>query len=357
MLQDQHIQTEDPMQKMWAFFLYYQNEPNVKKLLYDTYIALPAVEGENQAVRLAFENTHKFIYFLKQGVAYFKSAQQSELIVRPLLLYYGVTSLMKAIILLNDPFYPRTTSVLQHGLTTRKKKKLHYQLFLDEIKVQRDGLLPLFTELILKKPIKIHSKYKVGALFGMIPELQDSISLESGERTLLPVHIRMHQIQQQHKEEYKGSLGTQIWELAFDQGSLNQTEYSFKGLVDLFMDGLSLDETVLKADQHKLAIYFQSDNPDFSPGQHAQLFRNSHGDYFFYAKQPLPVADELVVFNMLSYLLGMLCRYDTELWGELVFSFSSSDTYLIEEFLQLTLRKFPNLILNQIYRQFLIFIP
>lgn len=354
MLQDQHIKTEEPMQKMWTLFLYYQNEPSVKKLLYDTYIALPTVEGENQAVRLAFENTPKFIYFLKQGVAYFKSAKQSEFIVRPLLLYYGVTSLMKAIILLNDPLYPRTTSVLQHGLTTRKKKKLHYQLFLDEIKVQRDGLLPLFTELILKKPIKIHSKYKVGELFGMIPELQDSFSLETGERTLLPVHIRTHQIQQLDKEE---NNGTQIWELAFDQDTLNQTKYSFKGLVDLFMDGLSLDESMIKADQRKLTLYFQSDNPEFSPSQHVQLFRNSHGDYFFYAKQALHVADELVVFNMLSYLLGMLCRYDTELWGELVFSFSSSDTYLIEEFLQLTLRKLPNLILNQIYRQFLIFIP
>ena len=46
-----------------------------------------------------------------------------------------------------------------------------------------------------------------------------------------------------------------------------------------------------------------------------------------------------MVYNILMYVLGMICRYDTELWGELLFTFTSKDKYIIEEFLQLSARK------------------
>lgn len=358
MLIDRHIKTEDPLQKMWSMFLYYQNEPNVKELLFTTYHPMQEVEGEKQALRLAYENTHKFIYFLKQGVAYLKSAQQSDLIVRPLLLYYGVTSLMKAIILKNDPFYPRTTAVLQHGLTTRKKKKLHYQLYLDEIKVQKDGLLPLFAELILKQPMKAHSKYKVGELLSVIPELQDSYLLKTGENTLIPIEIVQHPVHSLKDPEIPDAYKalSYVWELRLPLEEISN-EHNFETILELFQSEMSEHESLLQVDRREYFFYFTSSNADFSPIMHPQICRDSQGAFFFYTKHPLRISDELVVMNMLSYLLGMLCRYDTELWGELIFSFSSSDTFIIEEFLQLALRKFPNLILNQIYACSLIFSP
>ncbi|GAA0353081.1 YaaC family protein [Bacillus horti] len=359
---DSYIKTEDPMQKIWSFFHYYQNEPNVKALLLERYKAFPDIQEEKQALRLAYENTHKLIYFLKQGVAYFKSAKESEFIVRPLLLYYGVTSLMKAVILINDPFYPRTTAVLQHGITTRKKKKLHYQFLLDEIKVQRDGLLPLFAEMTLTSSLKVHSKFKVRELLSMVPELQDIYTRKTGEQTLLPVHITEQPLPVTTTAslilEDRQAATANMWELRFipdKKEGITQTE--FESLTDLFVVGLSEHESLLHSDQRTFSLHFESKNPLFTPLQHPQICRNSDGSFFFYTKGTLRISDELVVINMLSYLLGMLCRYDTELWGELVFSFSSSDTYLIEEILQLILRKFPNLVLNQIYQQNLIFIP
>ncbi len=58
---------------------------------------------------------------------------------------------------------------------------------------------------------------------------------------------------------------------------------------------------------------------------------------------------------MVMFNLGMLCRYETELWGEIIFSFSSEDMYIINEFLNSSVRVFPNLILNEIFQEIFIF--
>lgn len=56
---------------------------------------------------------------------------------------------------------------------------------------------------------------------------------------------------------------------------------------------------------------------------------------------PLP---ELLIHYALLYQLSMICRYETEWWGELLYSFSSNDLPIISEFLSVTTIKCPQLI-------------
>jgi hypothetical protein len=336
---DRRIQCENSIDRMWSLFLFFENEPMAKQHLFQSYAL---IKDEKEANRLAFENTHKFIYFLKQGTAYFNSAKKSDLIVRPLLVYYGITSLMKSILLLKDPHYPKTTSVLQHGITTRKKKKNNYSFQDDEIKVQKDGLLPYFSQIVTNDPLLTHRKYKVLDLFSMIPELQDSFFLLFQSRTMTSIHVT--------------KLSSSTWLFTFEKSQVHENNLVFSEIVSLFEHGLSLSEEILSTSDVELSLTVSTSNPNYKPDKnHTQIVRDYRGEYHFYFKDSLALSNEIIVYNMLMYILGMLCRYDTELWGELIFSFSSSDIYIIEEILQLSLRKFPNLILNYLFNETILF--
>jgi hypothetical protein len=63
------------------------------------------------------------------------------------------------------------------------------------------------------------------------------------------------------------------------------------------------------------------------------------------------VIPEISVHYMVMFVLGMLCRYETERWGEMILTFASHDTFLINEFLNVSMRKFPNLILDELCQE------
>ena len=135
------IPCENPYEKMWNMFIYFESEIHVKELLTDFYYD----QFQGEASKYAFQNTHKFIYYIKQGREYYHAASSSNILVKPLLFYYGMVSLLKAVILTMDPMYPSHTKVLQHGITSRKLKKSEYSFSEDEVKVQKDGLFPLLS--------------------------------------------------------------------------------------------------------------------------------------------------------------------------------------------------------------------
>ncbi len=58
-----------------------------------------------------------------------------------MLLFYGMSQLFKACLLTIDPNYPESTTVLAHGVTTRKRKKQGYQFLEDEVKVQKKWII------------------------------------------------------------------------------------------------------------------------------------------------------------------------------------------------------------------------
>jgi hypothetical protein len=338
------IRTEQPIQKIWTLFHYLMNEPQAKEILFQHYREAAALD-EKTASRFAYDNTHNFIYLLKQGEAYFDAAEASKLMVKPVLVYYGVVSLMKALLVLHDPLYPRTTSVLQHGVTSRKKKKMHYSLLQDEVKVQKDGLLPHFASHVCAKTVTIGEKFRVEELFRLLPELQDCYQRATGERSLLPINLTQR--------------APRVWELRFDQdvvAAIRGTEtlasfYTrFQPLLQEKTDPLEMVE--IQPEQGWMTVAVSN---TFDLLRHPRVFRDYRGQLYLLLDQPARLSDPFLVYHPLAYLFGMLCRYDTELWGELIFSFQSHDIYFIEEFIQLCLRAFPNLVLNHLYRQQFIF--
>lgn len=151
-----------PWPEMKRLYLLLENEGRAQHLLRQYYSR--KLVDEKIIKHWAYANTLKFCYFIKQGILFFDEAQRSSVMIKPLLLFYGMTNLKKGLILLHDPHYPQSSAVLQHGLTTRKKKKASYRFLEDEVKVQREGLIPYFAQTVLGQRLTIHQKYKISAL-------------------------------------------------------------------------------------------------------------------------------------------------------------------------------------------------
>jgi hypothetical protein len=115
---------------------------------------------------------------VEHGKKYYTLADQAPPEIKPVLLFYGMIQLMKACILTIDPEYPESSSVLAHGLSTRKRKKRSYEFFQDEVKVQKTGLFNHFCEKLFHMKHIEGEKFMMDHLFKLIPELGSLYFLE-----------------------------------------------------------------------------------------------------------------------------------------------------------------------------------
>ncbi len=343
------IACENPHEKLWSMFVYFESEPHVKNLLEQCYHQQEGLD----AARCAFQNTHKFIYYIKQGKEYYQAASTSNILVKPLLLYYGMVSLLKAVILTSDPGYPVHTKVLQHGITSRKLKKSDYTFSDDEVKIQKEGLFPMVAGHLDCSRI-IGEKFRMKDLLSIIPELRESYEKSYREITLIPLHISKHidlssfmttfYLPEHILDYYHLSYESFIHLLnRYNQGAATFTPHALqapKGIVRLTWE-------------HPDKIHVTESPSGFENNLFIQDFKGNHS--FITKPNPTLFMPEILAHYMLMYILGMLCRYETELWGEIVFSFTSTELFMIQEFMNISQRKFPNMILNLLFHEQFIF--
>ena len=86
------------------------------------YLARCYEKSSIQDAEKSFENCYPFIYYLEHGKNYYELYKTAPFSIQPMLLFYGISQLFKACLLTIDPNYPESTTVLAHGVTTRKRK-------------------------------------------------------------------------------------------------------------------------------------------------------------------------------------------------------------------------------------------
>ena len=112
--------------------------------------------------------------------------------------FYGLCPTIKSLFIDLDPNYPESTSLLAHGVTTRKRKKQQYEFLKDEVKVQKNGLLPCAAEKLFQIKQLEGEKFTMETLIREIPEMQTSslftkknfeMLIPNGKGYLLPKSI------------------------------------------------------------------------------------------------------------------------------------------------------------------------
>ncbi|KKK36169.1 hypothetical protein WQ57_20905 [Mesobacillus campisalis] len=305
--------------KDWSSFSYFFSADYSRMYLKKSYLRLQ-IENADQK---SFENCYPFIYYLEHGKIYYEQAASSPIHIKPILLFYGLIHLVKACILTVEPDYPETTSVLAHGLSTRKRKKQQYSFFDDEVKFQKHGLFPLMAETLFHMKQIEGEKARMGEILQQIPELSPLFQQLKGRPTFLNVN--------QEGENF--SLSKKILDAYHMTENRFMDYFVSKSKIPIaFTDGLG-EKLVFQPDLSGIAdpvpLRF-----NLSDGHHSFPLNK---DVWF-------LLPELLLHYLLLYNLGMIARYEIDWWSELIKMMPSEDFPFIQSFLDITLHKGPYLI-------------
>lgn len=314
----------------WDFLRFLETEPTARRFLSASYQQL----GFESADKLAFQQSSRLLYTVKHARDCYEAAATCPLLIRPLLLFYGCTHLLKALILFKDPTYPQNSRMLQHGVTSRKVKRNPYHILDDEVRPQKEGLFAHAAKL-LRVPF-LQERYTMGELFSLLPELASTYSEIAGPNNWDKIAYR-----EQDQVLYfpTGTRGSLLYsQETFIDYLLRQAngEMSFSSADDLVLPNRSSANR-----QVPLRVALKN---SASLEDHPLFARTAHGFYFWNVDGDAAPAPKWAVHFLLLYLLGMLCRYEAEIWGDFVYSHSYGELVLVEHFFTEHLTGFPLMI-------------
>ncbi|NMH67697.1 hypothetical protein HF072_02700 [Bacillus sp. RO3] len=302
------------MRQCWDFIHFFQSAEYSQKFLKECYEQI----GSDQAEMKSYDNCYPFMYYLEQGELYYRQAMMSPISLQPILLFYGYIHFIKAIVLTEDPLYPETTTVLAHGITSRKRKKQQYRFLQDEVKVQKNGLFSHFSTLVFHVKHIVGEKYKMEDLLVQIPELEHIFQVLLKKKT-------MHWFNDQHELVIDDSLLSHFHmsESLFKQFLNEKVTEKFTWISDHKLKAMHVEEQLpvrWHLNKNKLAL----------PG-----IRNE--------ATTLP---EVLIHYAILYNLSMIARYETEWWVELLKNRTNEDYPIIHTFINVTTEKTPYLLLK-----------
>lgn len=182
--------TNHNIYNLFSFFHPYESQKHLHRWLYKHYKVHP--ETREKAMEKCYMNSSVFHYEWLIGREYWLEGLRAPLTVKPLLFFYGLTHLLKGIILLKDPYYPASSEVLAHGVTTRKRKKKGYRFLEDEIKIQKKGFFPHMAYTMFHVKLSQGEKWKVKDLLLVdkyVYSLSQKLASNREDESLSEIHL------------------------------------------------------------------------------------------------------------------------------------------------------------------------
>ena len=296
---------------VWAWFLPFSSTDYTRHFLKAIY----EKNGVQEPLSNSYKNADPFCFYIEHGKKFYRQTMCAPYELKPILLFYGVTQLLKACLLTVDPDYPKNASVLAHGVSARKRKKSRYEFLQDTVQIQKSGLFSYASQHLFAASPMDGIKLKMVDLMQSIPDLHPLYERLLNRSYCYPV-------------------------FAHDDGTYSVTDDILNELhmaKDRFFHFLSqYIEPVRQPVQKRLV--FRVINP-------AVFLRDINGKWYLSCiKSNYPPISEPLVHYLLLYNLSMIARYETEWWTILHMEHTSIDLPLIHFFLDVTEKKFPMLI-------------
>lgn len=320
----------DP-KSIWQSYTAFHSANTIQNLLLKSY----SKSNFEAADKKSYDNCYPFIYYLEHGQNYYQLAASAPLSIKPVLLFYGMVQLLKACLLTVDPQYPESTSVLAHGVSTRKRKKQSYEFSQDEVKVQKNGLFTHFSEKMFHVKHLDGEKYSMDQLLRRLPEMSGLYNL----------HYQMDHFCKLNIGNEKSII---VPSIILDEYHMTLRRFEdFVGEVLPFQLTLEKTEYIEGKTNNSFSFLLTEDQPEtFTPLTCSPLLFNLYDRSYYLPKNrdDLTRFPEVLVHYLLLYNLSMISRYETEWWSELLHSYSSNDYPFINQFLTLTADKIPYLL-------------
>lgn len=311
------------MSKSDGFFSYLTSQQTAQVYLQSCYEKINEQDVESKS----YQNYHALLYYLDHGRKFYEIGDKVDLFAKPVLYFYGLTHLIKACLLTRRPYYPETTVLLSHGVTSRKRKKRNYTFLTDEVKVQVNGLFPYFSKHLYSINPVPFEKIPMVDLFSLIPEMQTFFSFQGTEKMVVV-----------------GTVESKV--LQFPTTILDHyhvTKDSFLKRIKPYISKVKHVEELKSVMNVQLDKKIESFNgPFYKHVDDHRIFFPLSREHF------LPISDVMIHY-LLLYNLSMLCRYEAEWWGDLLSSKPEIDYPFIVQFLDITAKKIPKILEDELY--------
>ncbi|GAB3054117.1 YaaC family protein [Virgibacillus ainsalahensis] len=304
-----------------AFYTNLQNLQTSQNYLKNCYRLLPNIDAESKS----FENSATFMYYLEHGQLFLKEGEEVDVRLKPILYFYGMVHLLKACLLTRRPDYPESTAILAHGVTARKRKKKQYSFFLDEVKIQQNGLFTYTYQHLFASKHPPFTKVKMDILLELIPEMNDFFLWQKKEKS---VEV--------------GEVGRTTLNFPLDLlDSYHLTEKAFINRISHYLPPIKNTGKTKKY----LVIKLEKSIGTSSIGPfYFHLLKQKI--YFPYDRGHFVQIPEIMIHYLLLYNLSMISRYETEYWGELFSTKYGQDYSIIFHYLTVAAEKIPILLGN-----------
>jgi len=330
---------------MWNHLSFLGSSSNCKRLL----------NGEiNPKRSVLYENgpelekkANQIAMCINQGREYFYAAQKVSINTSPLLYFYGMLSLAKSLIVSNnrDLFLE---DIEYHGLTARPNSEYLKKYKRDsskweiekEFAVTKGGVFKHLSTILNDYAFEDDSIFRFKDVISICPELSAFFKKYYKEDSKL---MDLYSISSKKDPTFKLELALQ----GLDE---NVAYTHFPELITDFV----LDPEIL----HKQARKFSSKNLTEFPS----YFRVQHGIVggrylvegikFFYASNTMKrCIHEATADYLAMFILSNCVRYKQDFWNEIIRGQKSGVLGLIEIYISIIKRRYPNFILESLFEE------
>lgn len=310
------VHTENAVKEIWSMFGFFQSEHNA-----ETYLKHKFSEFQDLP-----ELKTTLAYTVRTAREYYIAAENVTDLTRPLLLFYGMINLAKVLFMAT---HGKLSPSRAHGLLN-VDESLDFQEQL--VRVTQDGTFPQFHGCFSNQSLE-GSTFCLKELLSLIPEVKVNFETVYNQKS------NAIKIQ-------RSKLGI----------SLVDPEFTKYGNLEVLSNIPSMKN------EYPHFQFFEN---------HAFLFPTTDeieqdfvrkalsGEEYWALPltkgQNIMILPEMSVHYLIMFLLGFLSRYTSKKWLELLIGNKTGEIYIIQKLLEISTRKFPNLILNELYEKQFVF--
>ncbi|NLC88238.1 MAG: hypothetical protein GX682_05680 [Clostridiaceae bacterium] len=286
-------------------------------------------------------------FCLKQGIEFFKNAEYADISIVPLLLYYGMLSFSKALIISNSTEEIYLDDIKYHGLTTRTKN--------EKQKIQKNN----------KKNWSLLNEY-ANVNDGVFLELSKLFSQEFNKNIIIKLKDTLSSVPE---------LKTLIDKLnIFESNSINcYSEINYKNdavdfgiytydITKLEKKCPKIKKDFIKSKMHGSNAFTQySSNINISPDNFTYFYNYSSvigGRYFVFpinviegTKKKSILINQILIDYVNFFILSEQVRYHQDNWNKILSGENDALISIIKIYVECVKRRFPNLILNYLFNE------
>jgi hypothetical protein len=326
------IRTDDPIKETWSMLSYFESKHNCLQYLEERFgkVNVDSLSEQErlEAEKVRLETADHFAFTASAAREYYEAADRVTILTRPLLIFYGMASLSKVLFI---AAHGKKSPSTKHGL--QKCKGWNGSFSELSVQIGKDGTFPQFHGCFCKESLS-DQKLSMKELLSLIPEVKVAFEKVYHEKSQALGISRI-------------DVGISIMDSELDKYTdLENCIDQVPGINDRYADRQMLsDRVILWCKDHK------AKDP---------TVRSISGEEYLVLplRKNMQIVDvpEMSSHFLIMFLLGMLSRYDPKEWGRVIKAEESGEIYVVQKFLEVTKRKFPNLILNELQNRDFVFI-